>query len=86
VPGHRNIEGNCIADELARQGTTADILHGKDTVGMPSKLVAGSLQAPSQAETVHTFQQPLELNLNMSQFYTHMAKLQLEKNKNSPTM
>jgi len=29
--GHRNIEGNCIADELARQGTTAD----KNTVGMP---------------------------------------------------
>ncbi|XP_070068177.1 uncharacterized protein [Drosophila takahashii] len=26
VPGHRNIEGNCIADELARQGTTTDIL------------------------------------------------------------
>jgi len=25
VPGHRNIEGNCIANELARQGTTADI-------------------------------------------------------------
>jgi len=35
VPGHRNIEGNCIVDELARQGTTADILRGKDTVGMP---------------------------------------------------
>jgi len=35
VPGHRNIEDNCIADELARQGTTADILRGKDTVGMP---------------------------------------------------
>jgi len=26
---------NCIADELARQGTTADILRDKDTVGMP---------------------------------------------------
>jgi len=35
VPGHRNIEGNCIADELARQRTTADILRDKDTVGMP---------------------------------------------------
>ncbi|XP_070075503.1 uncharacterized protein [Drosophila takahashii] len=35
VPGHRNIEGNCIADELARQGTTTDILRDKDTVGMP---------------------------------------------------
>jgi len=35
VPGHLNIEGNCIADELARQGTTADILRDKVTVGMP---------------------------------------------------
>jgi len=35
VPGHRNIEGNCIADELANQGTTDDILRDKDTVGMP---------------------------------------------------
>jgi len=35
VPGDRNIEGNCIADELARQETTADILRDKDTVGMP---------------------------------------------------
>jgi len=35
VPGHRNIEGNCIADKLARQGTTADFLRDKDTVGMP---------------------------------------------------
>jgi len=34
VPGHRNIEGNCVADELARQGTTADILRDKDTVSM----------------------------------------------------
>jgi len=25
VPGHKNIEGNCIADELSRQGTTADM-------------------------------------------------------------
>jgi len=35
VTGHRNIEGNCIADELARQETTADNLRDKDTVGMP---------------------------------------------------
>jgi len=35
LPGHRNIESNCIADELARQVTTADILRDKDTVGMP---------------------------------------------------
>jgi len=31
VSGHQNIEGNCIADELARQGTT-DILRDKDTL------------------------------------------------------
>jgi len=60
APGHRNIEGNCLADELARQGTTADILRDKDTVGMR--------MAPSQAEIVYTFQLPLELNLNMPQF------------------
>jgi len=35
VPRHHNIDGNCIADELARQGTTADILRDKNTVGMP---------------------------------------------------
>jgi len=35
VPRHRKIEGNCIADELARQGTTADVLREKDTVSMP---------------------------------------------------
>jgi len=35
VPGRRIIEGNCTADELARQGTTPDILRDKDTVGMP---------------------------------------------------
>jgi len=36
VPGHRNTEGNCIADEVAGQGTTIDILRNKDTVGMPT--------------------------------------------------
>jgi len=35
VPGHRNIEGNCKANEQARQETTEDILRDKDTVGMP---------------------------------------------------
>jgi len=50
VPGHRNIEGNSIADD--RHGGYAH----------------GYLQAPPQAETVHTFQQPFELNLNMPKF------------------
>ena len=35
VPGHQNIEGNCITDELARKGTTIEILQEKDTIGMP---------------------------------------------------
>jgi len=34
VTGHRNIEGNCIADELSRQVTATDILRIKDTLGM----------------------------------------------------
>jgi len=36
VPGHRDIVGNCIADELARQGTTKPLLPGKENVGMPT--------------------------------------------------
>ena len=35
VPGHHDIVGNCIADELARNGTTTAILRDKDTVGIP---------------------------------------------------
>ena len=34
VPGHQDIEGNCIADELASKGTSVEILLGKDTIGM----------------------------------------------------
>ena len=35
VPGHQDIEGNCIADELARKGTTIEVLQETDTIGMP---------------------------------------------------
>ena len=35
VHGHRDIEGNCKADELARIGTTAEILKDDDTIGIP---------------------------------------------------
>jgi len=35
VPGHRDIIGNCIADELARQGTIKPLLLGKENVGKP---------------------------------------------------
>jgi len=33
IPGHRDIVGNCIADELARQGTIMPLLPGKENVG-----------------------------------------------------
>ena len=32
VPGHQEIEGTCIADELAGKGTTIEILQGNDTI------------------------------------------------------
>ena len=35
VPGHQDIEGNCVADELARKGTTIEILQEKDRIAMP---------------------------------------------------
>ena len=35
VPGHRDIPGNCRADELARQGTTLRILSDRQSLGMP---------------------------------------------------
>ncbi|XP_070855359.1 uncharacterized protein [Drosophila suzukii] len=35
VPGHRNITGNCIADELAGHGTTVPLLPDKENIGMP---------------------------------------------------
>jgi len=79
VPGHRNIEDNCIADELARQGTTADILRGKDTVGMPMATCKLHLR-----QTLYT----LSNNRwnSISTYHNSTIILQLEKNKNSPTM
>ena len=32
VSGHQDIEGNCIADELARKGTIIEIHQEKDTI------------------------------------------------------
>ncbi|XP_070854646.1 uncharacterized protein [Drosophila suzukii] len=34
VPGHRNITGNCIADERARHGTTVPLLPDKENIDM----------------------------------------------------
>jgi len=35
ISGYRDIVGNWIADELARQGTIMNLLLGKENVGMP---------------------------------------------------
>ena len=35
VPGHQDIQGNCIADELARRGTTDTLLPDKEGISMP---------------------------------------------------
>ena len=35
VAEHQDIEGNCIADELATKGKTIEILQEKDTIWMP---------------------------------------------------
>ncbi|KAL7725889.1 hypothetical protein ACLKA6_000656 [Drosophila palustris] len=35
VPGHQDIPGNCIADELARKGTTNFLLPDKEDTSMP---------------------------------------------------
>ncbi|KAL7726508.1 hypothetical protein ACLKA6_001130 [Drosophila palustris] len=35
VPGHQDIPGNCIADELARKGTTDILLPDKEDISMP---------------------------------------------------
>ena len=35
VPGHRDIPGNCKADELAKEGTTLPILPDNGTLGIP---------------------------------------------------
>jgi len=35
VPGHTDVEGNCIADDLAREGTTIQILPEKERIGIP---------------------------------------------------
>ena len=34
IPGHQDIEGNCIADELATVGITTEILKEKATIWM----------------------------------------------------
>ena len=35
VPGHTDVKGNCIADDLARKGTTVQILPDKERIGIP---------------------------------------------------
>lgn len=35
VPGHRDIEGNCVADELAREGTKMELYSHNQAIPMP---------------------------------------------------
>jgi len=50
VPGHRDIVGNCIADELARQGTIKPLLPGEENVGMP--MATGKLSIKNYFNTL----------------------------------
>jgi len=66
VPGHRDIVGNCIADELARQGTTKPLRPGEENVGMPmatcklniKKLILLTSQHPLAKRTTVSYLSP----------------------------
>ncbi|KAL7723800.1 hypothetical protein ACLKA6_008701 [Drosophila palustris] len=56
VPGHKDIPGNCIADELARRGTTDILLPDKEDISMPlatCKLMLHSLLIAKHSERWH---------------------------------
>ncbi|KAM8708087.1 hypothetical protein ACLKA7_015114 [Drosophila subpalustris] len=56
VPGHEDIPGNCIADELARRGTTDILLPDKEDISMPlatCKLMLHSLLIAKHSERWH---------------------------------
>jgi len=80
VPGHQNIGGNCIADELARQGTTADILRDKDTVGMPMATCKLHLR-----QRLYTLSNNRCNSISTCHNST-LTRANYEKKKNSPTL
>lgn len=51
VPGHRDIPGNCKADELARLGTTLQVPTELECVGMPLETCKLNLRICSATET-----------------------------------
>jgi len=58
VPGYRwAAGGDCIADELARQGTIADILRDKDTVDMP--MATCKLLLKQRLHTISAYRLPI---------------------------
>jgi len=53
VPGHRSRIDNCIADDLARQGTIMPLLPKKENVGMPMATCTHWQNAPQCHITRH---------------------------------
>jgi len=51
-----DIVGNCIADELARQGTTKPLLPGEENVGMP--MATSKLNIKNHFNTLTEWSQP----------------------------
>ena len=50
VPGHRDISGNCKADELAREGTTTELQSLHNDYGIPIATLKLKLEEVSLKE------------------------------------
>lgn len=51
VPGHTDVPGNCTADELARKGTTLQILPKREQLGIPLSTCKLMLQEETYRQT-----------------------------------